>query len=489
MYGMTLRRIADACGGILQIPKGQEHLADTEVTKIVTDSRKAGEGSLFAAIVGERVDGHSFIDQVFAQGAICVITQKDLPDAKGCRIRVPSTLTALRGIAQMYRQMLGIPVVGITGSVGKTSTKEMIASVLAQKYRVHKTKGNFNNELGLPLTIFDLTQEHEMAVLEMGISDFGEMHRLAMIARPDTCVITNIGQCHLEFLGDRDGVLRAKTEIFDFLKEDGHIVLNGNDDHLAAVRSVHGIEPVFYGIPETGMTAREPDTHQAAGAMPCDGSGERPCLRFYATDIVPLGLGGIRCRIHTPQGDFEASVPIPGRHMVMNALAGAAVGAHYGLTNTQIKAGIENVEHVGGRLNIIETEHFTVIDDCYNANPMSMKASLDVLAGARGVPGTREGRLVAILGDMFELGPEELSMHAGVGTHAAGSGADLLIAIGTRSRSMSEAALKAGMANVRWFETVDDFLKEAEDLLQGGDTVLVKASHAMKFEKIVERLS
>lgn len=466
MQGMTPRRIADACGGILHVPDGPAYPADEEISSIVTDSRKAGPGSVFAAIVGERVDGHSFIPQVFSQGAACVITEKELPDAAGCWIKVNSTLTALKGIAEYYRCYLGIPVVGVTGSVGKTSTKEMIAAVLAQKYCVHKTKGNFNNELGLPLTIFDLTQEHEIAVLEMGISDFGEMHRLAQIARPDTCVITNIGQCHLEFLGDRDGVLRAKTEIFDFLKEDGHIVLNGNDDKLRTVRNVGGILPVFYGIPEK----------------------EADLISFFATDIRPLGLRGSSCTIHTPGGSFEVTIPIPGRHMVMNALAAAAVGERYGLSLQQIRSGIEGVERVGGRLNIVETDRYTLIDDCYNANPMSMKASLDVLADAGSAEGARKGRLVAVLGDMFELGPDELAMHAGVGAHAAACGIDLLVTIGERSRSMYEAAAGEGMQGVCHFDTVDQFLEQADSLMAEGDTVLIKASHAMKFEEIVKRL-
>ena len=213
MKGLTLRRIAEVCGGTYI---GRESDQEKEVTAITTDSRKAEEGGLFAAIRGERADGHDFIPSVFEKGALCVISERELPDAQGNYILTESTLDALKAVAEEYLEQLGIPVVGITGSVGKTSTKEMIAAVLAQKYRVLKTAGNFNNELGLPLTVFRLREDDEIAVLEMGISDFGEMHRLAKIAKPDTCVITNIGPCHLEFLGDRDGVLKAKTEIFDF---------------------------------------------------------------------------------------------------------------------------------------------------------------------------------------------------------------------------------------------------------------------------------
>ena len=245
MKNMTLGNIAAACGGIYH---GTEAAKEKTIAEITTDSRKAGKDSLFVAIKGERVDAHKFIPAVFEQGALCVISEQELADPAGAYIQVDSSLQAIKDIAEFYRKQLDIKVVGITGSVGKTSTKEMIASVLSEKYRVLKTLGNFNNELGLPLTVFRLREEDEIAVLEMGISHFGEMHRLSKIARPDICVITNIGQCHLEFLGDRDGVLKAKSEIFDYLAPDGTIVLNGDDDKLATLQEVKGIQPVFFGI-------------------------------------------------------------------------------------------------------------------------------------------------------------------------------------------------------------------------------------------------
>ena len=300
MKGLTLSRMAEVCNG-RYIGRAEDALR--EVDSITTDSRKAEPGSLFAAIKGERVDGHTFIPSVFEKGALCVLSEHELEGQNGNYILVDSTLEALKAIAQEYLEQLKIPVVGITGSVGKTSTKEMIAAVLSRKYRVLKTAGNFNNELGLPLTVFRLREEDEIAVLEMGISDFGEMHRLAKIAKPDTCVITNIGQCHLEFLGDRDGVLRAKTEIFDFLRPNGHIVLNGDDDKLETIKEVKGIEPMFFGI----------------------GSENE----VYADRMEKKGLEGISCRIHTKKGSFSALIPIPGIHMVQNALAGTAVGLIY----------------------------------------------------------------------------------------------------------------------------------------------------------------
>lgn len=203
---------------------------------------------MFVPIVGERVDAHRFIPDVMAKGALVTLSERELSDADYPYIQITSSLQAVKDIAEFYLQQLQLPVVGITGSVGKTSTKEVIASVLKEKYRTLKTQGNFNNELGLPLTVFRLREDDQIAVLEMGISDFGEMTRLTRIAKPDTCVITNIGTCHLENLGDRDGVLKAKTEIFQSMQPSGHIVLNGDDDKLATVDGYHGVKPVFFGL-------------------------------------------------------------------------------------------------------------------------------------------------------------------------------------------------------------------------------------------------
>ncbi len=453
MKGLTLRRIAEVCGGTYI---GSEGDGGREVSGITTDSRKAENGFLFAAIKGERANGHDFIPQVFEKGALCVISERTLFEPAGNYILVESTLDALKAIAQEYLEQLAIPVVGITGSVGKTSTKEMIAAVLAQKYRVLKTAGNFNNELGLPLTVFRLCEEDEIAVLEMGISDFGEMHRLAKIAKPDTCVITNIGQCHLEFLGDRDGILRAKTEIFDFLRQDGHIILNGDDDKLSTIEEVKGIRPVFFGI------GNDNDV--------------------YADRIEKRGLAGISCRIHTKQGSFTTLIPIPGIHMVMNALAGTAVGLHYGLTTEQIRAGIESLQPVSGRFNILQTEKYTIIDDCYNANPVSMKASLEVLQDGL-------GRKVAMLGDMGELGEDEAKLHRGVGEFAGGLDIDCCICVGPLCRELADGVLSVNQKmEVIHLDNLQQLLGRLPEFVQEGDTVLVKASHFMHFEKVVEKL-
>lgn len=454
MKNMTLENIAHSCGGTYI---GDAKYRSKEVAGVVIDSRKVEKDYLFISIKGERVDGHNFIPAVFEQGAAAVLSEHKLENPQGPYILVESTEKALKDIAAFYRSSLDIKVVGITGSVGKTSTKEMIAAVLSRKYRVLKTAGNFNNELGLPLTVFRLREEDEIAVLEMGISDFGEMHRLAKIAKPDTCVITNIGQCHLEFLGDRDGVLRAKTEIFDFLRPNGHIVLNGDDDKLETIKEVKGIEPVFFGI----------------------GSENE----VYADRMEKKGLEGISCRIHTKKGSFSALIPIPGIHMVQNALAGTAVGLIYGLTLQEIKAGIESLQPLGGRFHKIKTEQFLIIDDCYNANPVSMKASLGLLQDAL-------GRKVAILGDMGELGADEGKLHRSVGEFAGSLDIDCCICVGPLCEQLADGITSVNQKmEVMHFENLEELLHQLPKLVKTDDTILVKASHFMHFEKVVEKLT
>ena len=453
MKNLTLENIAKVCGGVYV---GSPEKKEQEVQGIVTDSRKVEEGFLFVPIKGARVDAHDFIDGVMEKGALCTLTERELGEKSFPYIKVNSSLQAVKDIAEFYLKQLSIPVVGITGSVGKTSTKEMIAAVLEEKYNVLKTKGNFNNELGVPLTVFGLRPDHEIAVLEMGISDFGEMHRLAKIARPDTCVITNIGLCHLEFLKSRDGILKAKTEIFDFLESDGHVILNGDDDKLITVRDVKGIKPLFFGV----------DNHQGV----------------WADEIESKGLKGISCRIHAGEDSFKVLIPIPGRHMVYNALAGTAVGLTYGMNMEEIKKGIESLQSLSGRFHIIETGNRTIVDDCYNANPVSMKASLDVLQDAL-------GRRVAILGDMGELGKEEVEMHREVGVYAAARDIDKIICVGELAGDMAEAArLAAPTKDIVHFAEKESLLEALPEMIRDGDTILVKASHFMEFEKVVEML-
>ena len=446
MKSMSLREIAAVCGGTYF---GEETKLDMEVTGVAIDSRKVADGYLFVPIKGARVDGHDFIPQVMEKGALCTLSEHELEDADHPYILVSSSEQALKDLAEHYRKALDIKVVGITGSVGKTSTKEMIASVLSQKYNVLKTAGNFNNEIGLPLTIFNIRDEHQIAVLEMGISDFGEMNRLAKMARPDICVITNIGLCHLENLIDRDGVLKAKTEMFNYKQPNAKIILNGDDDKLITVTGAQ-----FFGLSTE---------HDA-----------------FADNIHSLSLRGTTCTLHLGDNLIDVLIPIPGHHMVYNALAGAMVGRELGLTPDEIKAGIEALVPVSGRNNMISTDAFLIIDDCYNANPISTNASLDVLA-------TADSRKVAILGDMFELGENEKELHRGVGEHAAEKEIDVLICIGPLSKNTADGALGKKTA-VYHFDTKAEFLSKAESLLCKDDCILVKASHGMEFPEIVEKL-
>lgn len=451
MKAMSLREIATACGGHYY---GDESKLDFNVTGVAIDSRKIDEGFLFVPIKGARVDGHTFISQVMEKGALCTLSEKPLETESDTYILVESCEQALKDLAEHYRKALGIKVVGITGSVGKTSTKEMIASVLSQKYNVLKTEGNFNNEIGLPLTIFNIREEHEVAVLEMGISEFGEMHRLTKMARPDICVITNIGLCHLENLIDRDGILKAKTEMFDFAQPNAKIILNGDDDKLITVKEWEGRDPIYFGL-STELDA-------------------------YAEDIHNLSLRGTKCTLQLKDNSIEVLIPIPGHHMIYNALAGALVGCELGLSADEIKVGIEALVPVSGRNNIISTDDLLIIDDCYNANPISTKASLDVLA-------TADSRKVAILGDMFELGANERDLHYQVGQHASEKEINLVICIGALSENTAKGA-STGNGTVLHFDTKADFLAKMNTILQKGDTILVKASHGMEFPEIVEEL-
>ena len=453
MPGMTIENIAAACEGTFV---GDRDLVTKEIAGAVTDSRQVQKDYLFIPIKGARVDGHDFIPQVFEKGALIVLSDHALPEETGPYILVSSTTEAMKKIAAFYRTQLSCKVVGITGSVGKTSTKEMIASVLEQRYKVLKTEGNFNNGIGLPLTIFNLTEEHEVAVLEMGIDHFGEMHELASISQPDICVITNIGLAHMENLGSRDGILKAKTEVFDHLRPNASVILNGDDDKLSTVAEVQGKKPVFFGLSDQ--------------------------LDAYADGIVSQGLRGTDAVLHLPLGEINVHIPVPGNHMVYNALAGACVGMKLGLTLEEIQTGISSLKTIAGRTNLIDTGSLLIIDDCYNANPVSMKSSLDVLS-------TATGRTVAVMGDMYELGDKENELHYNTGAHAAEIGIDVICCIGELSHHAYEGAKACAKSSaVLYFKTKQDFLGKIRNVVKKDDTILVKASHGMEFPEIIDVL-
>lgn len=461
MKGITLKNIEKVCGGTLHFA---ENVPDTEAACVVIDSRLIEKDGIFIATKGERVDGHNFIPQVFEKGALGVVCEKLPEEPCGPCILVEDSFKALTAIATFYREQLDCTIVGITGSVGKTSTKELIASVLRSGYETCATEGNFNNEIGVPLTILRIRQQHKYAVVEMGINHFGEMTRLTTVVKPNIAVLTNIGDCHLEALGDRDGVLKAKTEIFASMGADATVIVNGMDDKLCTIREVAGKTPIRYALQPEG----------------CADGGEAA----YTAQITSEGaLEGSSVSIAGPDGmQFEAQVPLPGRHMVLNALAATAVGRLAGLDAEQIRSGIGNVQAVGGRSRIVKGDVYTLIDDCYNANPTSVRAAIDLLCRTG-------GRKVAVLGDMFELGADERALHAGVGDYVKEKGIEVLLCAGGLSESMAQAAQTGGSVEVHHFADTESLKGAVTDFLQQGDTVLVKASHGMHFEKIVEELT
>ena len=452
MKNLTVENIVKICDGTLYgeelIKEGQK-----EAAGVVLDSRLLQKDYIFIATKGEKVDGHKFIPSVFEKGALAVICENIPENLTGPCIKVKDSFLALKQVAAFYRQQLDLKVIGVTGSVGKTSTKEFVAGVLSAKYKVWKTQGNFNNEIGLPLTVLQLKSEHEIAVLEMGISDFGEMHRLSEIARPDICILTNIGQCHLEFLGDRDGVLKAKTEIFDFMNPQGTIFVNGDDDKLITLKETWKDKLVTFGRNQTNDV--------------------------FAAKELSKGLLGSVVDIQGKISISEVQIPLPGEHMVLNALAASAVADLLGLTQEEIKSGMKQVEAVSGRSNIIPFKDFVLIDDCYNANPVSMKAAIDLLQSAN-------GRKVAILGDMFELGEKEKELHFEVGQYTFGK-VDFIICIGKLAEYIYEGAIenKQEDATLLYLREKEELYNHLEHIIMPQDTILLKASHGMGFADIV----
>jgi len=468
MRQLTPANIAKICNGTYY---GGGRFKDTEASSITTDSRTITSGGVFIAIKGARTDGNKFIPGMYSAGAICCISElapeevfylsygegsfynEDVFLQERAFIQVKSCYQALKDIAGYYRVVCGTKVIGITGSVGKTSTKEIIASVLSEHFNTLKTQGNYNNEVGVPLTLLRLREEHQIAVVEMGISEFGEMTRLSKIAKPDICVITNIGQCHLETLGDRDGVFKAKTEIFSSMAGDGRVYLAGDDDKLRQVKVVNGRKPVFFGLDKS--------------------------LDVYASNIIDKGLGGIYFDAVLKNKKIALHTPVPGMHMVINALAAVAVATDLGMDSEGIMAGIDKFQPARGHGNVIKTGKFIIMDDCYNANPVSMKAAFDVLSRT-------DGRKVAIIGDMFELGAGEDIMHYDIGSYAVKSGTDCIACAGKLAKHYVDGAMSADKNhNILYYKDTDHLLEMIGNIVKPGDCILVKASHAMGFEKVV----
>ena len=456
MEPITLQEILEAVDGKLY---GDVTDLSMTVEKVDTDSRVIHAGAMFLPLEGDRFDGHAFINDALEAGAAgCLFARERANYMPGkFYIKVSSTQRALRDLARWYKSRFDIPFIGVTGSVGKTTTKDMIAAVLGERYKVLKTEGNFNNMIGLPLSILRLNRSHEICVLEMGMDDVGQIEYLSGIVEPDVAVITNIGDAHIENLGSRENTLKAKCEIFNHLKKGGLAVLNGDDELLVTLRGTLAERAVWCGHGEN--------------------------CNYRATDIVSDGESFIRCKVDTPNYHCDVEIPALGDHMVYPAMTAGAIGEHFGLTQDEIVRGILHFAPTKMRMNILRRdEGITILNDTYNANPQSMRAAIEVLA--TGKAKTK----IAVLGDMLELGPLAPMLHAGIGELVARSGIHYLVCAGEMSKYIADAAEAQGMGEVYWRPNKKEALAVLEQIVKPNCTVLVKASRSMEFEEFVEFL-
>lgn len=429
------------------------------VSGFAIDSRQIREGEFFVPLKGEREDGHRYVPQAFQRGAAgsfyALHPAPSLP-ARGLLIAVPDVLKALQQVASAYRRRFDLPVVGITGSSGKTTTKDYIAGVLSSRFNVLKTEGNLNNEIGLPLTLLGLDQQYQVAVLEMGMSARGEITALAEMADPGIGVITNIGEAHLEMLGTVEAIAAAKGELLDYIGAGGVAVLNGDDPRLVEMGKRFPGKAYYYGF----------------------GQGEIKAVKLSRRGEISF------FRVRFPDGqEYEFSLPLPGRHLVSNALAAVAVGYLFKISPPEIQAGLQGSRLSAGRLQVLENAAgIRIIDDSYNANPGSVKASLQVLRELGGE------KTVAVLGDMLELGPAAPEAHRAVGRFAARCHIGGLVAVGEQAREVAagagEEGLEAGACSGH--EQALAYLKRLP--LDAGWYILVKGSRGMRMEKIVQAL-
>ena len=427
------------------------------INAVVTDSRKVAPGCVFVCFPGERVDGHTFAAGAYKNGAAYVIANHPVEGVPEDRtVVVPSSHMAMVRMASNYRMLFSPKMIGVTGSVGKTTTKEFCYAVLSAFGRTLKTEGNQNNEIGLPNTLFRLEPDTEYAVVEMGMSNLGEIERLARCARPNAGIITMVGVSHLESLGTRENILKAKLEICAGLPDGAPLALNADNDLLPTAKIPPRLRPVWFGIDAENADVR-------------------------AVDIAPAGTGTSFTLVDKEFGKFEVTIPTAGRHTVYDALAAYAATTRLGLDAARAAAALADYRTTGMRQNIVEKQGVTVIEDCYNASPDSMKAALSVL---HDLP--VQGRRIALLGDMLELGDATETGHRQTGEWAAGAGVDLLIAYGPLSTAMAEAA-KAKEVSVIHCQTAQEVVQCLQQNVHPGDALLAKASHAMGLEDVLQK--
>ena len=451
MNTLTIHELVKATKG--RLLQGDENC---EIFAIETDSRRAGKDTLFVPLVGNR-DGHDFIDKAIENGVSAVVTHKqiDVPDSV-CVIEVSDTRVAFGDIAKYYKSRLNLKTVAILGSVGKTTTKDMVAGVLATQFKTLKTKANFNNDIGLPLTIFNLEDDHEVAVLEMGMNHFGEIRYLANIGMPDIAVLTNIGVSHIENLGSRENIMKAKLEVTENFGKENTLIVNGDNDLLSTIRDQKPIyRTIYYGE-------------------------QNPSNDLVALNIEDKGLYGLEFDAKTSRDEYHIKLSVPGRHNVYNALSAIAVGELLGVSKENIIKGLEQFELTENRLQVEKVRGITLINDCYNAAPDSIKSALEMMKK------TDAKRRVAILGDVFELGEHSEEQHRKIGRFVAENNIDVLICAG---EAMNYAFAEASTVRERFhFDTTEEAASFARGFVKEGDLVLIKASHGMEFFKVYEEL-
>lgn len=446
---LSFKEIVEAINGKIVV-KGRE-----DFNNVCIDTRKIQKDNIYIAIKGERFDGNKFVIDAFKKGASIAIVSEILFDIDKDNevetvILVDDTEKALLDLASFYRKKLGLTVVGVTGSCGKTSTKDLIAAFLSEKYKVFKTKGNFNNQIGLPLMILELDSTYDVAVLEMGMSDLGEIDVLAKCARPDIAVITNIGLSHIENLKTQDNILKAKSEIFNYFDESNSLIINGEDKNLLKIKDK------CFEILRIGYN------HE---------------YDVYAFNII-LMEDNTTFSIQDNNQEIIFNIPMAGKHNILNSMLAIAVAKKLNLSFEEMKLGIKNLEATSMRLEVIKRDKITIINDCYNASPDSMKSSMDVLNAYK------KGRKIAILGTMNELGDEAVNAHTEVGNYAKDK-VDLLIAIGSYKECFRKGY---SLDSILTFEDKKDFIDDLKTIIKENDVILVKASRGMKFEEIVNSL-
>lgn len=451
MNRLYVKEIAENIGGRLL----GENLSITSVT---TDSRVCGGETMFIGIKGEKADGNDFAEGFLQNGGACAVVEKKIsvPEGKSA-ILVDDTRKAMRDIAEYYRTTLKTDVVAVTGSVGKTSTKDMLGSVISQGFKTRVTAGNFNNEIGVPLTVFSLDGSIEKAVIEMGMSDFGEISRLTKIAKPSVAVITNIGTAHIGILGSRENILKAKLEILEGLSENGVVILNGDDPYLLSAKDTIKHNMIFYGIEN----------------KKCDILGYSLLADESGTSFS-VDINGIK-------HDFKINVA--GKHHVYNALAAIACGLRFGMSPEKISNGVAGFKPTGMRQNVIQAGKIKIIEDCYNASANSMKSSLETLRTV-----CKNTKAVAVLGDILEQGEYAEKTHRQVGEYAAEYGIDVLVTVGKDAHFIAQSAKANGVNEIYEFESNSDAAKFLSSYLTDNDTVLLKASRGMHFEEISKEL-